>query len=124
MATTSPAQLGQTEAALEKGLAQIVALKESYPDLKANQNFLQLQNAWTKKFTAAAGAAAAMEAANNMGWYAGRGPIANLGSFSNEIGHSLSSSISSASTPPGSSSGGGGGGSSGGGGGGGGGGGR
>ena len=44
MATTSPAQLGQTEAALEKGLAQIMALKESYPDLKANQNFLQLQH--------------------------------------------------------------------------------
>ncbi|MEP6507665.1 MAG: DUF2207 domain-containing protein [Gemmatimonadales bacterium] len=85
---------------------------------------LGVEDAWTKKFTAAAGAAAAAAAANNMGWYAGRGPISNLGSFSNEIGHSLSSSISSASTPPGSSSGGGGGGSSGGGGGGGGGGGR
>jgi len=85
---------------------------------------LGVEDAWTKKFTAAAGAAAAAAAANNMGWYAGHGPISNLGSFSNEIGHSLSSSISSASTPPGSSSGGGGGGSSGGGGGGGGGGGR
>lgn len=85
---------------------------------------LGVEDAWTKKFTAAAGAATAAAAANNMGWYAGRGPISNLGSFSNEIGHSLSSSISSASTPPGSSSGGGGGGSSGGGGGGGGGGGR
>ena len=85
---------------------------------------LGVEDAWTKKFTAAAGAAAAAEAANNMGWYYGRGPISNLGSFSSEIGHSLSSSISSASTPPGSSSGGGGGGSSGGGGGGGGGGGR
>ncbi|MEO7368056.1 MAG: DUF2207 domain-containing protein, partial [Gemmatimonadaceae bacterium] len=80
---------------------------------------LGVEDAWTKKFTAAAGAAAAAAAANNMGWYTGRGPISNLGSFSNEIGHSLSSSISSASTPPGSSSGGGGGGSSGGGGGGG-----
>ena len=85
---------------------------------------LEVEDAWTNKFTAAAGAAAAAEAANNMGWYAGRGPISNLGSFSNEIGSSLSSTISSASTPPGSSSGGGGGGSSGGGGGGGGGGGR
>ena len=85
---------------------------------------LGVENAWTKKFTVAAGAAAAAAAANNMGWYAGRGPISNLGSFSSEIGHSLSSSISSASTPPGSSSGRGGGGSSGGGGGGGGGGGR
>ncbi len=85
---------------------------------------LGVEDAWTKKFTAAAGAAAAAAAANNMGWYAGRGPISNLGSFTNEIGHSLNSSIASASTPPGSSSGGGGGGSSGGGGGGGGGGGR
>jgi uncharacterized membrane protein YgcG len=85
---------------------------------------LEVENAWTEKFTAAAGAAAAAEAANNMGWYAGRGPISNLGSFSNEIGSSLSSTISSSATPPGSSSGGGGGGSSGGGGGGGGGGGR
>ncbi|HUQ46830.1 MAG TPA: DUF2207 domain-containing protein [Gemmatimonadaceae bacterium] len=85
---------------------------------------LEVEDAWTSKFTAAAGAAAAAEAANNMGWYAGRGPISNLGKFSNEIGSSFNSTISSASTPPGSSSGGGGGGSSGGGGGGGGGGGR
>ncbi len=85
---------------------------------------LGVEDAWTKKFTAAAGAAAAAAAANNMGWYNGNGPISNLGRFSNEIGSSLSSSISSAATPPGSSSGGGGGGSSGGGGGGGGGGGR
>lgn len=85
---------------------------------------LGVEDAWTKKFTIAAGAAAAATAANNMGWYSGHGPISNLGSFSNAIGSSLSSTISSASTPPGSSSGGGGGGSSGGGGGGGGGGGR
>ncbi len=85
---------------------------------------LGVEDAWTTKFTAAAGAAAAAEAANNMGWYAGRGPISNLGTFSNEIGSSFNSTISSAATPPGSSSGGGGGGSSGGGGGGGGGGGR
>jgi LemA protein len=43
MALTSPAQLGQTEAALERALTQLFALKEAYPDLKANQNFLQLQ---------------------------------------------------------------------------------
>jgi uncharacterized membrane protein YgcG len=85
---------------------------------------LQVEDAWTKKFTAAAGAAAATAAANNMGWYSGSAPISNLGNFSNAIGSSLSSSISSAATPPGSSSGSGGGGSSGGGGGGGGGGGR
>ena len=85
---------------------------------------LAVEDAWTSKFTAAAGAAAAAEAANNMVWYRGRGPISNLGDFSRSIGSSLSSTISSASTPPGSSSGSGGGGSSGGGGGGGGGGGR
>lgn len=85
---------------------------------------LDVEEAWTKKFTLAVGAAAAAAAANNIGWYSGRGPISNLGDFSNAIGSSLSSSISSASTPPGSSSGAGGGGSSGGGGGGGGGGGR
>ena len=85
---------------------------------------LAVEDAWTTKFTAAAGAAAAAEAANGMVWYSGRGPISNLGDFSRSIGSSLSSTISSASTPPGSSSGSGGGGSSGGGGGGGGGGGR
>ena len=85
---------------------------------------LEVEDAWTSKFTAAAGAAAAAEAANSMIWYSGRGPISNLGDFSRSIGSSLSSTISSASTPPGSSSGSGGGGSSGGGGGGGGGGGR
>lgn len=85
---------------------------------------LEVEDAWTSKFTAAAGAAAAAEAANSMVWYSGRGPISNLGDFSRSIGSSLSSTISSASTPPGSSSGSGGGGSSGGGGGGGGGGGR
>lgn len=85
---------------------------------------LEVEDAWTKKFTAAVGAAAAAQAANTMPWYSGRGPVSNLGDFSRSIGSSLSSTISSASTPPGSSSGSGGGGSSGGGGGGGGGGGR
>lgn len=85
---------------------------------------LAVEDAWTTKFTAAAGAAAAAEAANNMVWYSGHGRVANLGDFSRSVGSSLSSTISSASSPPGSSSGGGGGGSSGGGGGGGGGGGR
>ncbi len=85
---------------------------------------LEVEDAWTKKFTEAAGAAAAAAAASNMTWYRGHGPITNLGHFSNAVGSSLSSTISSASSPPGSSSGSGGGGSSGGGGGGGGGGGR
>ena len=85
---------------------------------------LDVEDAWTKKFTAAVGAAAAAQAASNMMWYSGRGPITNMGDFTSSVGSGLSSSISSASTPPGSSSGGGGGGFSGGGGGGGGGGGR
>jgi len=85
---------------------------------------LEVEDAWTKKFTAAVGAAAAAEAASRMAWYSGQGPISNLGDFSHAIGSSFSSQISSASSPPGSSSGSGGGGSSGGGGGGGGGGGR
>ena len=43
MALTSPAKLGETEAALQKGVTQLLALREAYPELKANQNFLQLQ---------------------------------------------------------------------------------
>lgn len=85
---------------------------------------LDVEDAWTNKFTEAAGAAAAAAAASSMVWYGGHGPITNLGDFSHAVGSSLSSTISSASTPPGSGSGSGGGGFSGGGGGGGGGGGR
>jgi uncharacterized membrane protein YgcG len=84
---------------------------------------LEVENAWTDKFTAAVGAAAAAEATRRIGWYHGS-DISDLGSLSRAIGSSLTSQISSSATPPGSSSGSGGGGSSGGGGGGGGGGGR
>src|SRR3954468_10055195 len=35
--------LGPAEAALRSGVAQIFALAERYPDLKANANFMQLQ---------------------------------------------------------------------------------
>jgi len=84
---------------------------------------LEVEEAWTDKFTAAVGAAAAAEATRRIGWYHG-GDVSDLGSLSRAIGSSLTSQISSASSPPGSSSGSGGGGSSGGGGGGGGGGGR
>jgi uncharacterized membrane protein YgcG len=83
---------------------------------------LEVEEAWTKKFTLAVGAAAAATTAA-ISWYRGGG-VTDLGSLSKAIGSSLSSQIASASTPPGSSSGSGGGGSSGGGGGGGGGGGR
>ena len=84
---------------------------------------LDVEEAWTEKFTAAVGAAAAAAATANIAWYHGGG-INDLGGLARAVGSGLSASIASAATPPGSSSGGGGGGSSGGGGGGGGGGGR
>lgn len=86
---------------------------------------LDVEDAWTGKFTAAVGATAATAAAAGIGWYYGSGVAAgNLGSIGNSLGRSFTSQIASSASPPGSSSGGGGGGSSGGGGGGGGGGGR
>ncbi|HKQ14538.1 MAG TPA: LemA family protein [Steroidobacteraceae bacterium] len=39
----SPAKLGEVETALEQALTRVLALKEAYPDLKANENFSQLQ---------------------------------------------------------------------------------
>jgi uncharacterized membrane protein YgcG len=84
---------------------------------------LEVEDAWTKKFTAAAGAAAGAAATAGIAWYRGSG-TSNLGNLTQAVGSSLSSQIASSSSPPGSSSGRGGGGSSGGGGGGGGGGGR
>ncbi|MEX1256726.1 MAG: DUF2207 domain-containing protein [Gemmatimonadota bacterium] len=85
---------------------------------------LGVEEAWTEKFTAAVGEAAATAATQSIAWYHGPGRITDMGGFTQSLGSSLSSTISSASSPPGSSSGSGGGGSSGGGGGGGGGGGR
>lgn len=84
---------------------------------------LDVEDAWTDKFTLAVGAAAAAAAASAIHWYHGGG-VSDLGSLASSIGGGLSSQIASSSAPPGGSSGGGGGGSSGGGGGGGGGGGR
>lgn len=43
VATTSPARLGEVESALEQALGRLFALKEAYPDLKASDNFAQLQ---------------------------------------------------------------------------------
>jgi LemA protein len=43
VAERSPAKLGQVESALEQALGRLFALKESYPDLKASENFVQLQ---------------------------------------------------------------------------------
>jgi LemA protein len=40
---SGPAQAAQADTALTGALRQVFALSESYPDLKANQNFLALQ---------------------------------------------------------------------------------
>ena len=96
---------------------------ERYETLLPYAVALDVEEAWTKRFTAAVGAAAAAEATARMVWYHGGGAN-DLGGLVKAVGSGLSSSIASAATPPGSSSGRGGGGSSGGGGGGGGGGGR
>jgi uncharacterized membrane protein len=112
------------ELASMRGPDEPVLDAERYESMLPYAVALEVEDAWTTKFAAAAGAAAVAEAQRRMTWYGGTGPINNLGSFSSSIGSGLSSSIASASTPPGSSSGFGGGGGSGGGGGGGGGGGR
>lgn len=39
----APADQGVVESGISRGLASIFALKEAYPDLKANRSFLQLQ---------------------------------------------------------------------------------
>ena len=86
---------------------------------------LEVEDAWTGKFTTAVGQAVADQTQQRMRWYSGSGAsVAGIGTISQSLGKGLSSSIASSSSPPGSSSGGGGGGFSGGGGGGGGGGGR
>lgn len=43
LAQARPAQLGEVETSLERELGRLIALKEAYPELKANQNFAQLQ---------------------------------------------------------------------------------
>lgn len=43
LALSSPAQLGAVESELEQALGRLFALKEAYPDLKASENFAQLQ---------------------------------------------------------------------------------
>ncbi len=43
MRRTGVAELGDAEEALSEGLGKLIALAENYPDLKANENFLQLQ---------------------------------------------------------------------------------
>ena len=43
MALRSPSRLGEVESALEQALGRVIVLQEAYPDLKANETFLQLQ---------------------------------------------------------------------------------
>jgi len=42
-ATESPRELGRLESLLERALSRLFALREAYPELKANENFLRLQ---------------------------------------------------------------------------------
>ncbi|HKS54342.1 MAG TPA: DUF2207 domain-containing protein [Steroidobacteraceae bacterium] len=107
----------------EPGTARPALDEKRYEMLLPYAVALEVEDAWTEKFTAAVGVAAAAEATRRIGWYHGGG-VSDLGSLSRAVGSSLTSQIASSATPPGSSSGSGGGGSSGGGGGGGGGGGR
>ena len=44
MQTSSPARLAGLEGQLEAGLGRLMLLKEAYPDLKASENFLKMQN--------------------------------------------------------------------------------
>lgn len=46
MSATTPNQLGQAENMLSSALKSLFAVTEAYPDLKANQNFLQLQDTY------------------------------------------------------------------------------
>ena len=43
MAAQAPGTLGELESALQQGIGRLIALKEAYPNLKANENFAQLQ---------------------------------------------------------------------------------
>jgi LemA protein len=43
MSQQSPAKLGELETALEQALHRLFVLRESYPDLKANDSFTRLQ---------------------------------------------------------------------------------
>jgi len=43
LAAKAPGRLGEIESELEQGIGRLLALQEAYPDLKANQNFAQLQ---------------------------------------------------------------------------------
>jgi len=56
MGSTTPAQMSQSEGALTQALRGLYAVAESYPDLKANQSFLSLQQALADTENTLAGA--------------------------------------------------------------------
>ena len=43
MQAQAPGTLGTIESALQEGIGRLLALREAYPDLKASENFAQLQ---------------------------------------------------------------------------------
>ena len=43
LAAQAPGKLGELESALEQGIGRLLALQEAYPELKASENFSQLQ---------------------------------------------------------------------------------
>lgn len=44
MTTSSPSRLAQLERAIEDDVARLLVIQEAYPELKASENFLALQN--------------------------------------------------------------------------------
>jgi uncharacterized membrane protein len=108
-------------------LNRMTGARDGQPeDLRTFERFLpyaialKVENQWADRFADQLAAASAAQQAGTFAWYSGsHRPWDDAGGFVNDIGDSLSSSISSSSTAPGSSSGSGGGGFSGGGGGGG-----
>jgi LemA protein len=55
MAATTPAQVGQAEGLLTQALRGLYAVAENYPDLKANQNFMSLQQSLAETENAISG---------------------------------------------------------------------
>src|SRR3546814_12376640 len=67
---------------------------ERYERLLPYAVALDVEEAWTGKFTLAVGAAAAAASAAAISWYRG-GAITDMGSFASSVGSSLSSQIAS-----------------------------
>jgi LemA protein len=55
MAATTPAEAGQAEGVLTQALGRLFAVAEAYPELKANQGFLSLQQTLAETEDAIAG---------------------------------------------------------------------